>query len=50
MIEHIEGIGLKPLSNAVMSNLDEKIIEAFVNMGNLVTQNSAEIYLVAKCK
>ena len=45
-----EGIGLKPLSNAQMDKLDDKILDAFVKMGNISIQNAAEIYLICKVK
>ena len=45
-IIHQEGIGLKPLSNSQMDKLEENIQNAFVEMGNLFIQNSAEVYLV----
>ena len=45
-IIHQEGIGLKPLSNYEMDKLDENIQNAFVAMGNISIQNSAEVYLV----
>jgi len=47
-IIHQEGIGFKPLSNSQMDKLDENIQEAFIKMGNLFIQNSAEVYLVCK--
>jgi len=45
-IIHQEGIGLKPLSNSQMDKLDNKIQNAFVEMGNLFIQNASEVYLV----
>ena len=47
-IIHQEGIGLKPLSNNEMDKLDENIQNAFVEMGNISIQNSAEVYLICK--